>query len=75
MKPNIKSTSKAEFRFVPVGMDAYRPTANAPAAGTIVVKVQPFGCPRNGTMGHCYVAPTNDRTNYALVLLNSLQKV
>ena len=43
------------YIFEPNGWDLIDPTPNAPAPGTLVRKVQPFGCPRNGTMGHCYV--------------------
>ena len=45
-----------EYRFIPVGVDIWDRRENQPLAGTIVVKVQPAGCPRNGTMGHCFVA-------------------
>ena len=66
----------ARFVFQPAGIDSWRPTANQPAAGAIVIKVQPFGCPRNGTMGHCYVRPVDDATaRNCLVLLNSLTPV
>lgn len=41
------------------------------AAGTVVRKVQPHGCPKNGTMGQCYVEGL-DGTFYGLVMLNSL---
>jgi len=59
------------YIFDPNGWDTIMPTANAPTAGTIVRKVQPFGCPRNGTMGHCYVEPV-DGGAFALVSLGSL---
>lgn len=68
------------YLYAPVGMDSFDPTANAPAAGTLVRKVQPYGCPANGTMGFCYVVPAtatrDDRGNWstfpALVRVASL---
>jgi hypothetical protein len=59
------------YVFNPNGWDTILPTANAPAPGALVVKVQPFGCPRNGTMGHAYVEPV-DGGPFALVSLGSL---
>lgn len=38
----------------PVGLDAWDPRV-LPFRGLHVRKTQPHGCPRNGTMGHCYV--------------------
>ena len=62
------------YRFEPMGWDLLHPTANAPQRGTIVRKVQPYGCPRNGTMRHCYVEPAKGG-QYALVHVFSLVKV
>jgi hypothetical protein len=62
------------YIFTPVGMDRFSPHAGTPAAGTRVVKTQPAGCPRNGTMGHCYVADAETGDFYGLVLVNSLVK-
>lgn len=66
-----KTQSPRRYRFDPVPFDTIFPTANAPAPGSIVVKVQPFGCPRNGTMGHCYVEPVGGG-RFALVMVKSL---
>lgn len=60
------------YRFEPVPFDLFFPTKGAPAAGAIVVKVQPFGCPKNGTMGNCYVAPPDDLRDVSMVMVNSL---
>jgi len=38
------------------------------------VKTQPYGCPKNGTMGHCFVADASTGEFYGLVLLASLQR-
>lgn len=43
------------------------------AAGTLVRKTQPAGCPRNGTMGQCYVEGL-DGTFYGMVCVNSLRR-
>ena len=47
------------FRYEPVGLDLFDRRAYQPEPGTIVRKVQPRGCPRNGTFGHCYVVPAD----------------
>jgi len=51
----------ARYIYEPTGLDLlpdkwdrYRPEP-----GAVVIKVQPFGCPKNGTMGHCYVIPAD----------------
>lgn len=61
------------YVFQPVGLDLWSPHTGTPAAGTRVVKCQPYGCPRNGTMGHCYVEDATTGAFYGLVLENSLQ--
>ena len=66
--------SAARYVFRPVGLDVWDARAHQPAPGTIVVKTQPAGCPRNGTMGHTYVADARTGEFYGLVLTNSLQK-
>lgn len=65
---------KTVFVFDPVGFDAFAPHALTPPAGTRVVKCQPFGTPKNGTMGHCYVQDADTGDFYGLVLLNSLTR-
>jgi hypothetical protein len=61
-----------EYVLEPVGLDAWDSRVR-PFAGQRVVKVQPRGCPRNGTMGHCYVE-TVDGDFVGLVLVNSLRR-
>lgn len=41
--------------------------------GAKVVKTQPYGCPKNGTMGMCYVQDAETGAFYGLVMLNSLE--
>lgn len=48
--------AKAVYIFKPAGWDILDPRDSNPEPGARVVKTQPAGCPRNGTMGHCYVA-------------------
>jgi hypothetical protein len=43
-------------------------------AGATVRKVQPYGCPRNGTMRMCYVERTDNREFIGLVCLSSLKR-
>lgn len=61
------------FVFEPVGMDVFDRRAHQPEPGTRVVKTQPFGCPKNGTMGMTYVQDAETGQFYGLVLLNSLR--
>jgi len=63
------------YVFHPVGLDIFDRKKHQPAPGTRVVKTQPIGCPRNGTMGHCYVNDAETGKFYGLVLENSLEKV
>ena len=67
--------SKQRFTFKPVGLDLFDRLPNQPTPGTVVVKVQPFGCPRNGTMGHCFVEDAETGIFYGLVLLKSLERI
>lgn len=66
---------KKKYVFNAVGMDRFDRRPHTPKDGTIVVKIQPAGCPRNGTMGHCYVANADTEAFIGLVLENSLTEV
>ena len=66
---------KKVFSFQPVGFDVFAPGRLAPSAGTLVRKTQPHGCPRNGTMGHCFIENATTGEFYGLVLVNSLEAV
>lgn len=70
-KPKAKGR---KFTYNPVGIDLFDPNRLAPETGTIVRKTQPFGCPRNGTMGHTYIEDAETGEFYGLVLLVSLAK-
>lgn len=64
---------KRVYRFQPVGLDIFDRRENQPEPGALVVKTQPSGTPRNGTMGHCFVADAETGAFYGLVLVASLQ--
>lgn len=64
----------ATYIFEPVGLDIWDRREHQPAPGTIVRKVQPPGCPRNGTMGHTFVEPVDGSGFPVLVLTASLRK-
>lgn len=68
----MKAKRGRVYKFEPVGFDLFDRKAHHPEAGTLVVKTQPAGCPRNGTMGHTYVQDAETGEFYGLVLLNSL---
>jgi hypothetical protein len=61
------------FIYEPVGLDVFDKKMHAPALGARVVKTQPYGCPRNGTMGMCYVQGAESGEFHGLVLLASLR--
>lgn len=68
--------SAAVFEYQPVGLDLFSKSRWAPPAGTKVVKTHPgHGAPRNGVMGHCYIADAKTGEFYGLVLMNSLRVV
>jgi hypothetical protein len=62
--------SRPIFRFDPVGLDAWE-GRGVLERGMLVVKVQPAGTPRNGTMGHTFVGDLNGDI-LGLVLTRSL---
>lgn len=61
-----------KYIYRPVGLDIFDARPHQPKAGTLVVKCQPEGAPKNGTMGHCYVADAETNKFYGLVLVKSL---
>jgi hypothetical protein len=66
--------AKTTYRFEPVGLDVWDRRKNQPTPGTRVVLTQPVGVPRNGTMGHVFVADAETGEFYGLVLKASLKK-
>jgi hypothetical protein len=61
------------FTFEPVGLDRFDPKPHHPEPGTRVVLTQPYGAPKNGTMGFVYVQDAESGDFYGLVLKNSLK--
>lgn len=73
----IKDAEKAKrskvYRYQPVPFDRINPPAGrAINPGELVVKVQPHGCPKNGTMGMCYIGNKNTGEFIGMVCVNSL---
>ena len=62
------------YVFEPVGWDVFDRRASQPEPGTLVRKTQPFGTPKNGTMGHVYVEDAETGAFYGLVMKNSLRR-
>jgi len=63
------------YRFDPVGWDVFDRKPNTPSKGTVVKAIKsPPGCPKFGTMGHCYVA-TPEGKFIGLVLMASLKEL
>jgi len=65
----VKAKRAKKFVFSPVLFD--RRVAGL-CAGDTVVKVQPYGCPRNGTMGQTYVGDAVTGKFIGMVCENSL---
>lgn len=68
-----KTKRSRVFVFEAVGWDVFDRRANTPENGTRVVKTQPYGTPRNGTMGMCFVKDADSGEVYGLVSLASLK--
>jgi hypothetical protein len=64
---------KIVYVFDPVGWDIFDARSYTPDKGALLQKTQPAGCPKNGTMKHCYVALL-DGTFLGLVHQNSLKR-
>jgi hypothetical protein len=67
----VVKMGKKVYVFEPVLLDRMS-AGRLPEPGTKVVKCQPFGCPKNGTMGMTYIADAEDGTFYGLACLGSL---
>ena len=59
--------------FYPVPFDRFQSNTGGIEPGTEVIVIQPHGCPRNGTMGMCYVEHITGEF-IGLVCINSLEK-
>jgi hypothetical protein len=63
------------YEFDPVGVDLFSPHRGTPEKGALVVKTKISGAPKNGTMGHVFVADAVTGKFIGLVLANSLKRV
>lgn len=72
-KEAAKAKRSQKFVYEPVLLDRFDGRTGL-AAGDIVVKIQPHGCPRNGTMGQCYVGDPESGAFIGMVCVNSLRK-
>jgi hypothetical protein len=75
MAARKKKATGRVFRFEACGFDVFDPHPGTPDNGTLVRKTQPYGCPRNGTMGHCYVEDAETGEFCGLVQVSSLVPV
>jgi hypothetical protein len=67
-----RTPRKTVYRYDPVLFDMISKRSVPIPDGARLVKMQPFGCPKNGTMGMCYVEDADNGEFYGLVCLNSL---
>tara|TARA_Y100000034_G_scaffold102446_1_gene127318 strand:+ start:3589 stop:3831 length:243 start_codon:yes stop_codon:yes gene_type:complete len=66
--------SNKEYIYHPIGIDFFDPKVPI-EDGRVVVKVQPYGCPKNGTLGHCYIGDPDTKEMIGLVLEKSLTEL
>ncbi len=66
---------KLIYRFVAQGWTRWDCSPYTPEDGTLVKKCQPFGCPKNGTMGHTYICDASTGKFIGLVTLESLSRL
>lgn len=69
-----KARKARKYIFEPVPLDRFDSRVSI-KPGTRVVKIQPHGCPKNGTMGHCYIGHAETGEFIGLVHQNSLREV
>lgn len=62
------------YKYEPVGLDIFDPKTPA-KAGQLVIKVEVNGAPKNGTMGHCFIADAETNQFLGLVWQKSLVQV
>jgi len=65
----MAARNKRVFRVEPVLLDRM---SSLVEGGELVYKTQPYGCPKNGTMGQCYVADARTGRFIGMVAENSL---
>lgn len=67
-----KARKARKYVYEPVLFDRINPPAMGLEPGATVVKIQPHGCPRNGTMGMTYVGHPETGEFIGMVCLKSL---
>lgn len=67
-----KARKARKYSYDPVMFDVFNPPAKGLEPGAIVVKIQPHGCPRNGTMGMTYIGHPETGEFIGMVCLKSL---
>ena len=71
----MATTKKSRvYRLEPAGLLDRTDARVMAHAGAEVQKTQPYGCPKNGTMRHCFVKDAETGAFYGLVLLASLKE-
>lgn len=71
LKDATKAKKARKYIYEPVLFDIATPVKGL-EAGDTVVKIQPHGCPRNGTMGFTYVGHPETGAFIGMVRLASL---
>ena len=69
---SVTARSKTVYRYEPVLFDMFTERKMPIPEGARLRKVEMHGCPRNGTMGMCYVEDADTGTFYGLVMVKSL---
>lgn len=67
-----KARKARKYIYEPVLFDATSRHLSMLKPGTVVVKIQPHGCPRNGTMGFTYVGHPETGAFIGMVRTTSL---
>lgn len=69
----LKATGKI-YTFKASSWDIFDRKDYTPEDGTKVRKTQPYGCPKNGTFGMCYIEDADTGNFIGMVSMNSLEK-
>lgn len=71
-KDAARARKARRYIYEPVGLDRWDARTSL-KRGETVVKIQPHGTPRNGTLGHTYVGDPETGAFIGLVLTGSLR--
>jgi hypothetical protein len=67
-----KVRTGTNYIYYPVLMDRIHDLGHGVMPGSIVKVIQPYGCPKNGTMGQCYIGTADEGKFLGMVCCNSL---